>query len=341
MTQPIRVIFFGTPQFSVPTLQTLLNDSRFEVLGVVSQPDRPSGRGQKLLPTPIKQCGEAVGLKVLQPTRLRKDQEVLTWLKEQAPDYFVTIAFGQILSQEVLDIPKKGTVNVHASLLPELRGANPIQQAILQGKRETGITTMLTDIGVDTGDMLLKTVLPIGENETTGQLMTRMAEAGGPLLVETLARHFAGELTPRPQAHEKATHAPKAEKTDAAINWESPADLIHRQIRSYNPAPGAYCSFEGQRIKLLEASAYHAPEHAKEILKNDRPGQICLMIKEGLVVAAGDGNYLLIQRLQPAGKKDMPSADWARNALKEVITVQDGLSVIHDKRFEAALEVSV
>lgn len=306
---PIRVVFLGTPLFSVPTLKALLEDSRFEVLGVLTQPDKPSGRGQKLVPTAVKQCAEEAGLPVFQPKLLRKNQEIMDWLRGQAPDYLVTIAFGQILSQEVLDIPKKGTVNVHASLLPELRGANPIQQAVLEGKAETGITTMLTDIGVDTGDMLLTAVLPIGVNETMGELAIRMSQAGGPLLVETLQQHFVGTLQPKPQDHASATHAPKAQKTDAAIDWDVSAEEIHRKVRAFSPAPGAYCAFDGQRFKITETRL------SEEMLKNSRPGQICSMIKDGILVATQDGT-LLIQKLQPAGKKEMPAADWARNALK-------------------------
>lgn len=334
-SKPLRVVFMGTPAFSVPTLEALLADPAFEVLGVLTQPDKPAGRGQQLTPPAVKVRALAAGLPVLQPKRLRTDEETLTWLKTQQAqaadakggiDYFVTVAFGQILSQEVLDIPQFGTVNVHASLLPAFRGPNPIQQAILQGLSETGITTMLTDIGVDTGDMLLVEKLSIGENETTGELAIRMAQAGGPLLTRTLKEHAAGSLTPTPQPHEKASHAPKCEKHQAAIDWTLSAQEIHNCIRAFNPAPGAYAEFQGQgsaqRVKFLGSALESAPSNSEELLKSAIPGEILTIIKDRILIKTGENkalnqsSILSILEVQPAGKKPMNAADWARNLPK-------------------------
>lgn len=315
---PIRIVFLGTPTFSVPTLHALLVASnQIEVLGVVTQPDKPAGRGQTLLPTPIKQAALDAGLVVRQPKSIRKDAEVIGWLQSLAPDYLVTIAFGQILSQEVLDIPKHGTVNVHASLLPEFRGANPIQQAVLQGKTETGMTTMLTDIGVDTGAMLLKTTLPIGSDETAGELAARMAEAGGPLLLETLQAHHLGQLKPTPQPHELATHAPKCDKADALIDWTLSAEEIHNRVRAFNPAPGAYTFLRDIRVKILNTQRCLASDdfNSEEKLKSPEPGEICDIIKSGMLVKTGDG-LIQVTQVQPAGKKAMLAADWARGVMK-------------------------
>lgn len=308
---PLRVVFMGTPAFSVPTLNALLADSAFEVVGVLTQPDKPAGRGQQLTPSAVKVRALEVGLPVHQPKRLRKDEDVLAWLKAHNADYFVTVAFGQILSQDVLDMPKYGTVNVHASLLPAFRGPNPIQQAVLQGLSETGITTMLTDIGVDTGDMLLVEKVAIGENETMGELAIRMAATGGPLLTRTLKEHAAGTLKPTPQPHDEATHAPKCEKADAAIDWSLTAQEIHNRIRGFNPAPGAYAEFAGQRVKLLQSTLLKSEEN----LKTGAPGEIVSIMKDRIIVNTGPGStsWLSITEVQPAGKKPMNAADWARN----------------------------
>jgi methionyl-tRNA formyltransferase len=330
----IKLVFLGTPLFSVPCLASLLNceesnqhsDLTIDVLAVVTQPDKPSGRGQKLQPTAIKQYVQehAPHIPVFQPKSIRKDAELIAQLKALEPDYFITIAFGQILSQEVLDIPKKGTINVHASLLPELRGANPIQWAILQGKTETGLTTMLTDIGVDTGDMLLKRVIPIGEEDTTLELAQNLSKAAGPLLLETLKQHATGQLVAMPQPHEQSTHAPKLSPEVALIDWTQPTAALHNKIRGQQPSPGAYTYFQGERFKLLastlpKSNANPILEESlkpEESLKNDVPGSILAIMKEGLLVKTGDG-AILLKQVQPAGKKAMAARDWANGVLKQ------------------------
>jgi methionyl-tRNA formyltransferase len=311
MTEKIRIVFLGTPAFSLPALQTLADDDRFEVAAVVTQPDRPAGRGQKLTPPPVKTLGEKLGIPTFQTPSIKKDEVLKAHLKSLAPDFLVTVAFGQILTQEVLDIPKLGTVNAHASLLPEFRGANPIQQAILQGKTETGITTMLTELGVDTGPMLLKHTVRIGENETLGELTQRLSEAAGPLLVDTLAGMKAGNVKPEAQPHEQATHAPKCAKEDAILNWHEPAEVLHRKIRGFNPAPGAATFLAGERIKILRSTR----TNSKNSIKTGVPGQILAIIEVGIQVQTGEG-VLEITSLQPAGKREMSARDWALGQFK-------------------------
>jgi methionyl-tRNA formyltransferase len=315
----IRIVFLGTPAFSVPALQVLNAHERIEIVAVVTQPDRPAGRGQKLTSPPIKTLADELGLPVFQTVSIKKDEALKAHLKSLAPDFLVTVAFGQILTQEVLDIPKVGTVNAHASLLPEFRGANPIQQAILQGKSETGITTMLTELGVDTGPMLLKHVVSITPETTMGSLTEQLSQAAGPLLLDTLVGMAAGRVHPQTQPHELATHAPKCQKEDAILSWQDSAHQLQLKIRAFNPAPGAATFLNGERIKLLKAREYQANPAAQseEILKSDQPGQILAIIDTGLLVRTGQG-ILEVNSLQPAGKKEMAARDWALGAFKAV-----------------------
>jgi methionyl-tRNA formyltransferase len=314
----IKIVFLGTPAFSLPALQALANHERIEIAAVVTQPDRPAGRGQKLTPPPVKTMADQMGLPVFQTVSIKKDETLKQHLREVAPDFFVTVAFGQILTQEVLDIPKVGTVNAHASLLPEFRGANPIQQAILQDKPETGITTMLTELGVDTGPMLLKHVVAIDAEETMGELTERLSQAAGPLLVDTLIGMKNGSVQAQVQPHELATHAPKCQKEDAILNWQESAHLLQLKIRAFNPAPGAATFLEGERVKILRATKYQRAEnapHSEEIVKTGQPGQILAIIETGILVQTGDG-LLEIRSLQPAGKREMPARDWALGCFK-------------------------
>lgn len=315
----IKIVFLGTPAFSIPALKALVADERIEIAAVVTQPDRPAGRGQKLTPPPIKTLADELGLPVFQTVSIKKDETLKAHLKDLTPDFLVTVAFGQILTQEVLDIPKVATVNAHASLLPEFRGANPIQQAIIQGKNETGITTMLTELGVDTGPMLLKHTLTIGAEETMGELTQRLSQSAGPLLVDTLVGMVNGTVKPEVQPHELATHAPKCQKEDAILSWEESAHQLQLKIRGFNPAPGAATFLDGERVKLLKAVEYQKPTAAQseEILKSDLPGQILAIIETGLLVQTASG-ILEIRSLQPAGKKEMAARDWALGHFKAV-----------------------
>lgn len=316
---PIKIVFLGTPAFSTPALQALATDPRIQIQAVVTQPDRPAGRGQKLTPPPIKTLAEQLALPVFQTQSIKKDEELKAHLRALAPDFLITVAFGQILTQEVLDIPRVATVNAHASLLPEFRGANPIQQAIIQGKKETGITTMLTELGVDTGPMLLKHVLEIGADETMGELTERLSQTCGALLINTLVGMTDGSVTPETQDNALATHAPKCQKEDALLDWTQSAEVLQRKIRGFNPAPGAASFLNGERVKLLRAALPPAPNPAapnsKDLLKTGIPGEILAIMDAGILVATGEGT-LLIQTLQPAGKREMSARDWALGYFK-------------------------
>jgi methionyl-tRNA formyltransferase len=321
---PIKIVFFGTPAFAVPTLQALMADNRFEVMAVVSQPDKPSGRGQQLQPTPVKQLAQAANIPVHQPVSLRKDDALLVLLAGLQADVFVTIAFGQILSQPVLDIPRLGTVNVHASLLPLYRGANPIQWAVIDGQTVTGLTTMLTDIGVDTGDMLLTDTTPISPEDTALTVAERLANMGGPLLINTLLALQAGTITPVPQPHAEATHAPKLNKADAAIDLQQPAHVVLNRIRGQQPWPGALVMWQDQPLKIMAAKLLAADELAlaapssnqplpePHIAKQLLPGQLICQPKP-LKLLLGTGTHPLeLLTIQPPGKKAMAAADWLR-----------------------------
>jgi methionyl-tRNA formyltransferase len=314
----LKIVFLGTPAFSCPALQALAAHPRLSIAAVVTQPDRPSGRGQKLTPPPVRILAEQLGLPVFQTPSIKKDEALKVHLRALAPDFLVTVAFGQILTREVLDIPKIATVNAHASLLPEFRGANPIQQAILQGKAETGITTMLTELGVDTGPMLLKSILPIGEEDTMGEVTERLSHLAGPLLVDTLTGMADRHVQPEVQQEALATHAPKSQKEDALLDWAAPAVLLQRKIRAFNPAPGAATFLHGERVKVLRASMPDASalgEHSKDFLKSGQPGEILAIMEAGILVGTGD-DPLLVRSLQPAGKREMPARDWALGAFK-------------------------
>ncbi len=306
-TNPIRVVFLGTPHFACPTLQALLDAPDIDIVGVMTQPDKPSGRGKQLSPPPIKVLAEAHQLHVCQPKRLRKDEEAQAWLKEKNPDFLVTAAFGQILPQVVLDTPRLGTVNVHASLLPHYRGPNPIQRAMLNGDSETGVTTMLTDIGVDTGDMLLKATVPITDDDTMGELTKTLSQTGAHLLVDTLRQVASGELKPTPQDHDAATHAPKCNKEDGAIDWSEPAALIARKVRAFDPWPGTFTMYAGQRVKII--AAHKKTSASDEIPESGTAGEWLAVNGDGLYIGTRDG-VLCVSRLQPAGKKAMASKDW-------------------------------
>ncbi|MEB3206475.1 MAG: methionyl-tRNA formyltransferase [Vampirovibrionales bacterium] len=307
----MRVVFFGTPQFAVPTLEALAGDPHIEIVGIVTQPDRPSGRGQKLTPPPVKHIAEVLHLgPIFQPLKVRTDEAFLNQLDALKADFFVTIAFGQILPQRLLDMPRLGTVNVHASLLPKLRGANPIQWAILNGLSETGLTTMLTDAGVDTGAMLLKTTVSIDPSENAQMLAERLATLGGPLLLQTLSGLENGSLKPLPQEDTLASHAPKLSKQEAWLDWSQPAEVLLRKIRGQQPWPGTQSLFDNQPLKIFEA----------HLLPSDQPyeaamaGELLEASKFGVMIACGatGKERLMLTTVQPAGKKPMPASDWLR-----------------------------
>lgn len=306
----MRVIFMGTPEFSVPTLQTLI-DSAHEVIGVVTQPDKPKGRGNKVFYTPVKGKALEYEIPVYQPLRVR-EPEFINMLKELSPDVIVVIAFGQILPKSLLDIPKYGCINIHASLLPKYRGAGPIQWAVINGEEKTGLTTMFMDVGLDTGDMLLKTEVILNKDETGGSLHDRLSRMGGPIILETLEQLESGDIIRIPQDNEKATYAPMLDKNLGFIDWNKSATEIERLIRGLNPWPSAYTYYHNKVLKIWKA----------ECLTNNevhiQPGTVCQIIKnQGFVVKCKE-NSLLVKELQLQGKNKMDAASFLRgNHLNE------------------------
>jgi methionyl-tRNA formyltransferase len=287
-----RVIFMGTPEFAVPSLNALIAAPRYEVVGVVTQPDRVAGRGNKLTPPPVKVAALAANLKVLQPEKLRLPG-VFEQLEALAPDLIVVAAYGQILRQNVLDLPLQGCINVHASLLPRWRGAAPIQAAVRAGDPETGITIMMMEAGLDTGPMLSKRSLIIHHSETAGEIHDKLALIGGPLLIETLDRYLIGEITPQPQDESLHTYAPMIKKEDGWIDWSQSAGLIERQVRAYDPWPGTFTMYQGATLKIIGGDAL-------EIAANGDPGRVIRMAR-GIAVATGAGVFQL-SKIQPPGK---------------------------------------
>lgn len=296
-----RVVFMGSPDFALPTLAALAEN--FHVVGVVTQPDRPAGRGRRLTPPPVKTAAQERDLPVIQPKKLSEPQ-VMAQLEEWAPDVIVVAAFGQILRAAVLELPEHGCVNVHASLLPRWRGAAPIQAAILHGDRQTGITIMKMDPGLDTGPILSQRALPIGPQETAGSLFERLARLGAELLVETLPAYLAGQITPRPQEDALATLAPRLQKEEGELDFQQTAEALARRVRAFNPWPGAYTYWEGQRLKIHQAHA--AAESAAA------PGETAV---HAALPAIGTAQGLLVlEKLQPSGKQVMSGEEFLRGA---------------------------
>jgi methionyl-tRNA formyltransferase len=295
-----RVVFMGTPEFAVPTLAMLADN--FHVVGVFTQPDKPAGRGQRLTASAVKQWAQPRGLPVLQPRTLR-DAAVQAQLAEMKPDVIVVAAFGLLLPKPVLDLPPRGCLNVHASLLPKYRGAAPIPAAILNGEQETGVTLMVMDEGLDTGPALATAAIPILPDDTTDTLTTRLSELGARLLAETLPRWIAGEVAPQPQDHSRATLAPKLDKADGRLDWSRPAVELDRRVRAFSPWPGTYTAWNGKLLRILTVrTAGHSSEQA--------PGQVVKDAK-GIGVVTGDGVLQLVT-VQLEGKRAMRAEDFAR-----------------------------
>ena len=289
----MRVVFMGTPEFAVPSLKALL-DAGYGVVGVFTQPDRPVGRGHKLAACPVKKLALERGVPVYQFERLR-NEEGLACLRSLAPDIVVTAAFGQILSQALLDVPKMGTVNVHASLLPAYRGAAPINWCILNGETKTGVTTMLTDAGVDTGAMLLRRETDIGETETAAELSVRLSQLGAELLIETLKGYIAGEIAPTPQDERLASRQPMLKKEMGLIDWTRSAKEIACQARGLDPWPSAYTDYLGGTLKIYRARPVEGEGDPGTVLRSSA--------KEGLFVACGEGALEVLEMQAPGGKR--------------------------------------
>ena len=291
----------GTPEFAVPTLPTLLH-STYPVAAVVTQPDRPAGRGRKLEPSPVKRVAQAHGVPVLQPATL-KDPQAVAELAAYAPDVIVVAAFGQILRAAVLEMPRFGCINVHASLLPRWRGAAPVQAAILAGDEATGCTIMRMDAGMDTGPILAQAALDIQADDTGGSLTARLAEQGAELLGQTLPRWLAGEIEPTPQDADQATTCRPLRKEQGVIDWRQPAVELARAVRAFNPWPAASTTWNGQGLKILRAAAASLPQLAE-------PGEV-LAVDGAILAATGDG-ALRLEELQLAGRGPLSAVEFAR-----------------------------
>jgi len=283
----------GSPEFAVPSLEALAE--HYRVAGVVTQPDRPSGRGKSLQPPAVKVAALRLGIPVSQPEKIRLP-EAMTQLQAWEPDLIVVAAFGQILRPAVLDLPHFGCINVHGSLLPRGRGAAPIQASILAGDQETGITIMKMDPGVDSGPILSQRTLPIAPDDTGGTLFEKMAPLGAQLLLETLPRYLGGELVPQPQSEEGATYAPMLKKEDGRLDFTRSAVELERRVRAMNPWPGAFLDWKGASLKVLRA----------RLSGGKSPGAGCRFIVEGQPAVGTSEGILILEDVQPAGKRTMP-----------------------------------
>ena len=291
----------GSPNFAVPTLRTLAD--HYSVVGVVTQPDRPAGRGRVLTPSPVKLLAQSLGIEIIQPEKLR-EPEVQARLKEWAPDLIVVAAFGQILRKSVLELPRYGCINVHASLLPRWRGAAPIQAAILHGDSASGTTIMVIDAGIDTGPFLTQARTDIRSGETAGQLGERLAEIGAGLLLSTLPGYLAGNLKPQAQDELQSTYAPMLSKEEGQLDFAQTAEALERRVRAFQPWPGAFINWQGQPLKIQRA--HNAPN------TSFLPGQRCIV--EGLPAVATSSGCLVFDEIQPAGKRSMPGQEFLRGS---------------------------
>lgn len=302
----IKIVFFGTPDIGLKSLEYLYNSDKIDVLAVVTQPDKPAGRGHKLQMSPIKKFAVEKNIPVFQPKSIRKEFDIQEELKKLEPDFFVTFAFGQILSQEVLDIPKYETINLHASLLPRYRGANPIQRAIINGDKETGICTMITELGLDCGDICQKLVIPISDTMNCEELWNEIAEKSPKMIEETLEGLQNKTLTPQKQCEDGVCMANKLTKEECLIDWTKTNTEIHNLIRGICRCPSAYFLFNEKIIKVIESEAVDG---------SGKVGKIVNHSKEGVDIACGKGLLRLI-KVKPEGKGEMFAKDWYNGVKK-------------------------
>jgi methionyl-tRNA formyltransferase len=312
----LRIIFMGTPQFAVPALEALIEGAApgkvlpegYQIVTVITRVDKPVGRGKEIVYSPVKQAALAHGIPVWQPGSLKRPENIEALAAYDA-DLYIVAAFGQILPQAVLDQPRYGTLNIHASLLPKYRGVSPISEAILQGDTETGVTIMLIDAGVDTGPMLLKRRIPLTGDETTGSLTTQLATLGAQALLEVLPLWVAGTITPEPQDEQQASHTHMLRKEDGEIHWEQPAVVLARKVRAYTPWPGAYTHWHGKLLKIVTARVLPLEPDSQV-----PPGTVSLREEAGhqvLAVVTGAGR-LLVESLQLEGKKALSAEEFVR-----------------------------
>ncbi len=298
----LNIAFMGTPEFAVPSLKALL-DREDEVVAVITNPDRPKGRGQRPTPPPVKVLAEKAGVPVWQPAKVKTD-DFLDQLKDLAPDLIIIVAYGKILPLAVLNIPPLGCINVHASLLPQYRGGAPINWAIANGEGLTGITTMFINEKMDEGDMLLKREEPISDDDTAGSLHDRLSPLGGEVLRETLNALKAGTLQPQKQNHEEATYAPLLKKEDGLIDWSRPARELYNFIRGMNPWPAAYTGLEQKNLRVFASKIIDNPASAS-------PGTVIDLLPEGMAIATGQDGLLLTE-VQLEDRKRMPAGEFLR-----------------------------
>lgn len=299
----MRILFMGTPDFAVPSLEALI-EAGHQVCGVFTQPDRPKNRGMKLLPPPVKVCAQSHDIPVYQPTKLR-DGTALALIQDLVPELIVVAAYGRILPDEILAAPPAGCINVHSSLLPAYRGAAPINWAVLNGDKESGVTIMHMAHDLDAGDIIAQTVTPVGPDETAPELYTRLADLGAKLLVSVVSDLAAGTASRTPQDHSKATLAPMLSKELSPMDWNRTAGQLHNQVRGLIPWPAAVTTLSGSRCKVFSTTVL--PDHTAAA-----PGTILRADKAGIDVACGDGTILRIDELQPDGGKRMKAADYLR-----------------------------
>lgn len=292
----MKIVFFGSPAIALVSLKRIIKEGhRIEL--VISQPDKPTGRGKKLIPTPLKRFAQDLNIPVYQPVKIRKDQIALEKIKEINPDLNVVVAYGQIIPSSIIFLPKYNSINVHFSLLPKYRGASPIQWALLNGERKTGVTIFELNERMDEGDILAKEEVDIHPEEGASELEARLAQKGAELLVKTIAK--IGKIKPQKQDHSQATYAPRIKKEDGRIKWEKNAIFIERLVKAYTPWPSAYTFLADRRIKILKGK--------KEAFKGQSsfPGEILEVKKKGIEVCCGDASVFLIENLQPENKKPM------------------------------------
>ena len=301
----LNIVFMGTPDFAVPSLQALV-EAGYAIGCVVTQPDRPKGRKRILTPPPVKVAAQQLGLPVWQPEKIRRSGEVKK-LQSLKPDLIVTAAFGQILPKAILETPSKGCINVHASLLPKYRGGAPIHRAIMDGERETGVTIMYMVEALDAGDILTQCTVPIQEDDTVGTLHDRLSEAGADLLRNSLPSILSGKVTPKPQDERRVTYAPNIKREDEHIDWSRSAEAIHNQVRGLNPWPVAYTSWQGKPFKIWRTEVVHSQA-------TEPPGTVIHVGKEDIVVATGKEALRLLE-VQPAGEKRMDTAQFLRGSV--------------------------
>lgn len=297
----MRIIFMGTPDFAVPVLQSLIN-SRHEVVAVVTQPDRPKGRGKNMQFSPVKECALAHNIPVMQPVNVSVP-EVIDELRAYEPELIVVVAFGQFVTKKIREMPKYGCINVHASLLPKYRGAGPIQWAVINGEKESGVTTMYMCREIDKGDMLLKDTVTLDPKETGDSLHDKLSMMGGPLLLKTIDKLEDGSAVRIPQCEEESTYAPKLEKTMGNIDWTMDADRIERLVRGLNSWPGTFTKIHGKTVKIWDCDVV-CQEMLTESQAAATPGTVIVSEKDQLIVKAGNG-ALSLRMLQPEGKKNM------------------------------------